>query len=210
MYDSSKLVELKQFARVHAGSTVMDVWPGSGDWTRVFSDIVGPDGRVYSFVPAELAHFKSDPVGQMRTLAKEPGLENVEVVSSDLVALPESAQSFDVIWMHLFYHDLHTPLIQTRGATPAAFNRAVYERLKPGGFYVIVDHVAASGTGASHAESLHRIDPATVRDEVEAAGFVLDAESTALANKDDPHSARVFDASVKGNTDRFAYRFIRL
>jgi len=73
MYDSSKLVELSQFARVHAGSTVMDVWPGSGDWTRLFSDIVGPEGRVYSFVPAELAHFKSDPVGQMRALAKEPG-----------------------------------------------------------------------------------------------------------------------------------------
>ena len=210
MYDSSKLVELRQFARVHAGSTVMDVWPGSGDWTRLFSDIVGAEGRVCSFVPAELAHFKSDPVGQMRALAKEPGRENVEVVSADLVAMPGSSQSFDVVWMHLFYHDLHTPLIQTRGATPAGFNRAVYEQLKPGGFYVIVDHVAASGTGASLAQSLHRIDPAVVRDEVETAGFELDAESTALANKDDTHSAKVFDASIKGMTDRFAYRFVRL
>ena len=87
---------------------MLDVWPGSGDWTRLFSDIVGPDGRVYSFVPAELAHFKSDPVGQMRALAKEPGRQNVEVVSADLVSLPASTQSFDVVWMHLFYHDLHT------------------------------------------------------------------------------------------------------
>jgi predicted methyltransferase len=209
MYDSSKLVELRQFAGVHAGSTVMDVWPGSGDWTRLFSDIVGLEGRVYSFVPAELAHFKSDPVGQMRTLAKEPGRENVEVVSADLVALPESSQSFDVVWLHLFYHDLHTTLMQTRGATPSDFNRAVYERLKPGGFYVIVDHVAASGTGASGAESLHRIDPAVVRDEVETAGFVPDAESNVLGNKDDPHSIKVFDPSIKGRTDRFAYRFVR-
>jgi predicted methyltransferase len=209
MYDSSKLAELSKFARVHAGSTVMDVWPGSGDWTRLFSDIVGLEGRVYSFVPAELAHFKSDPVGQMRTLAKEPGRENMEVVSADLVALPESSQSFDVVWLHLFYHDLHTTLMQTRGATPSDFNRAVYERLKPGGFYVIVDHVAASGTGASRAESLHRIDPAVVRDEVETAGFVLDAESNVLGNKDDPHSIKVFDPSIKGRTDRFAYRFVR-
>ena len=209
MYDSSKLVELRQFARVQAGSTVMDVWPGSGDWTRLFSDIVGPEGRVYSFVPAELAHFKSDPVGQMRALAKEPGRENVEVVSADLVAPPERAQYLDVVWLHLFYHDLHTALMQTRGGTPAGFNRAVHERLKPGGFYVIIDHVAASGTGPSHAE-LHRIDPAAVRDEVETAGFVLDAESTVLANKDDPHSAKVFDPSIKGKTDRFAYRFVRL
>jgi predicted methyltransferase len=211
MYDSSKLLELRQFARVQAGSTVMDVWPGSGDWTRLFSDIVGPEGRVYSFVPAELAHFKSDPVGQMRALAKEPGRENVEVVSADLLALlPESSQFLDVVWLHLFYHDLHTALLQTRGATPADFNRAVYERLKPGGFYVIVDHVAAAGAGANHSESLHRIDPAAVREEVEAAGFALDAESTVLDKKDDPHSAKVFDPSIKGKTDRFAYRFIRL
>jgi len=209
MYDSFKLVELTQFARVHAGSTVMDVWPGSGDWTRLFSDVVGPEGRVYSFVPAELAHFKSDPVGQMRALAKEPGRENVEVVSADLLALPESSQSLDVVWLHLFYHDLHTALLQTKGATPAGFNRAVYERLEQAGLYVIVDHVAATGTGASRAGSLHRIDPAVVRKEVETAGFVLDAESTVLANKDDPHSNKVFDPSIKGETDRFAYRFVK-
>ncbi len=209
MYDSSKLAELREFARVGAGATVLDVWPGSGDWTRLFSDIVGPRGRVYSFVPAELAHFKSDPVGQMRALAKEPGRQNVEVVSADLVSLPASTQSFDVVWMHLFYHDLHTPLMQTRGATPAAFNRAVFEQLKPGGFYIVVDHVAAAGSGAGDAESLHRIDPAVVREEVEAAGFMLDAESTVLTNNDDSHSAKVFDASIKGKTDRFAYRFVR-
>ena len=165
--------------------------------------------RVYSFVPAELDHFKSDPVGKMRALAKEPGRGNVEVVSADLVALPERSQSFDVVWLHLFYHDLHTALLQTRGATAAAFNRAVYERLKPGGFYVIVDHVAATGSGASGAEPLHRIDPAVLREEVETAGFVLDAESPVLANKDDPRSTKVFDPSIKGRTDRFAYRFVR-
>jgi predicted methyltransferase len=199
-----------RFARIDAGSTVIDVWPGSGDWTRRFSDIVGPQGRVYGFVPAELAHFKSDPVGRMRALAKEPGRENVEVISADLVALPESSRPPDVVWLHLFYHDLHTALLQTRGATPASFNQAVYERLRPGGFYVIVDHVAAAGTGTSHAELLHRIEPAAVRKEVELAGFVLEAESTVLANKDDPHSIKVFDPSIKGETDRFAYRFMRL
>src|SRR4029079_16130517 len=73
MYDQSKLSELSRFARADAGSTLIDVYPGDGDWTRLFSEIVGPEGRVYSFVPAEVAHFKNDPVGRMRTLAKEPG-----------------------------------------------------------------------------------------------------------------------------------------
>jgi predicted methyltransferase len=209
MYDQAKQSELIRFARVDAGATVIDVYPGNGDWTRVFSDIVGPEGRVYSFVPAEVAHFKNDPLGLMRTLAKEPGRENVEAVSADLVALTKVTPPADVLWLHLFYHDLHTALIRDKGATADAFNRAVHERLKPGGRYVIVDHAAAAGSGTSGAQSLHRIDPASVRKEVEAAGFVLEEASTLLANKDDPHSIKVFDPTIKGETDRFAYRFVK-
>jgi predicted methyltransferase len=208
MYDQSKLSELIRFARVDVGSTVIDVYPGDGDWTRLFSDIVGPQGRIYSFVPAEVAHFKNDPVGRMRTLAKEPGRENVDAVSADLVALADVAQPADLLWLHLFYHDLHTALIQTRGATAAQFNRAVYDLLKPGGSYVIIDH-AAVGSGTRDAQSLHRIEPAYVRGEVEAADFILDAQSSMLANKDDPHSTKAFDPSIKGKTDRFAYRFVK-
>ena len=209
MYDQAKQSELIRFARVDAGSTVIDVYPGDGDWTRLFSDIVGPEGRVYGFVPAEVAHFENDPVGRMRALAKEPGRENVEAVSADLVAMPQVTQPADVVWLHLFYHDLHTALIQAKGATAAQFNRAVYERLKPGGCYVIVDHAAAAGSGTSDTQALHRIDPASARQEVEAAGFVLDAESALLANTDDAHAVKVFDASIKGGTDRFAYRFVK-
>ena len=209
MYDQPKLADLIRFSRVDVGTTVIDVYPGAGDWTRLFSGVVGPAGRVYSFVPAEVSHFKNDPVGLMRTLAKEPGRENVEVISADLAAMPQVTRPADVVWLHLFYHDLHTALMQAKGATAALFNRAVHERLKPGGYYVIVDHAAGVGVGTSDAQSLHRIDPASVRAEVEAAGFELDAESTLLANKDDPHSSRVFDPTIKGETDRFAYRFAK-
>ena len=209
MYDQATQSELVRFARVEAGATVIDVYPGNGDWTRVLSDVVGPEGRVYSFVPAEVAHFKNHPVGLMRTLAKEPGRQNIDAVSADLVALAEVTQPADVLWLHLFYHDLHTALIQGKGATADAFNQAVHDRLRPGGRYVVVDHAAAAGSGASDAQSLHRIDPALVREEVEAAGFVLDAVSTLLANEEDPHSIKVFDPSIKGRTDRFAYRFIK-
>src|ERR1700739_2480802 len=117
MCDKSKLSELIRFARVDAGSTVTDFPPGDGDWTRLFSDVVGPEGRVYSFVPAEVAHFKNDPVGHMRTLAKEPAREHVEAVSADTVAMPEATQPADVLWLHLFYHHLHAALIQAKGAT---------------------------------------------------------------------------------------------
>jgi predicted methyltransferase len=209
MDDQSKLSELIRFARVETGSTVIDVYPGDGDWTRLFSDVVGPEGRVYSFVPTEIAAVMEDQLGRMQMLAKEPGRENVEAVSADLVAMPKVTQPADVLWLHLFYHDLHTALIRAKGATAADFNRAVYEGLKPGGSYVIVDHAAAAGAGTSDAQSLHRIDPASVREEVEAAGFVLDAESTMFAKKDDPHSIKVLDRLIKGETDRFAYRLMK-
>jgi predicted methyltransferase len=157
MYDQSKLSELIRFARVDAGSTVIDVYPSEGDWTRRFSDVVGPEGRVYSFVPAEVAHFKNDPVGLMRTLAKEPGRDNVEAVSADLVAMPDVTQPADVLWLHLFYHDLHTALMQARGATAAQFNRAVYERLivdreDPGVANRLLTEVRAATTRSTRGE----------------------------------------------------------
>ncbi len=116
MYDQSKVSELIRFARVDAGSTVIDVYPGDGDWTRLFSDIVGSEGRVYSFVPARSCALqersRSVACGRLRRSRAD---ENVEAVSADLVAMPEATQPADVLWLHLFYHDLHTALIQARG-----------------------------------------------------------------------------------------------
>jgi len=209
MYDQPKLSKLVEFVRVEEGSTVIDVYPGDGDWTRLFSDVAGSKGKVYSFVPAEVSHFKNDLVGRMRYLAARPGMENVEAISADLLEMSRVTPPVDVVWLHLFYHDLHTELMQTRGATAASFNKLIYRHLKPGGYFLIVDHAANAGTGTNDSQSLHRIDPSAVRQEVEAAGFVLDAETTILANNDDAHVIKVFDPSIKGETDRFAYRFVK-
>src|SRR5664279_1141447 len=95
MYNQSKLSELIRFARVEAGSTVIDLYPGDGDWTRLFSDVVGPEGRVYSFVPTEIAAVMEDQLGRMQTLSKEPGRENIEAVSAALVAMSEATQPAD-------------------------------------------------------------------------------------------------------------------
>ena len=209
MYVQAKQSEPIPFAPVTAGSTAIDVFPRAGDRAGVLSDVVGPEGRVYSFVPAEGAHFKNDPVGLMRAFAQQSGRENVVAVSADVVALAEATPSVDVVWMHLFYHDPHTPLIQAKGATANAFNQSVYAGLESGGRYVIIDHAAAAGSGARDSASLHRIDPALVVKEVLEAGFVLDGQSDLLANDADAHAIRVFDPAIKGETDRFAYRFIR-
>lgn len=199
--------DLVAFSKVKAGDTVMDVWPGGGYWTRLFSPIVGAKGKVYAYVPEEIAGFKSDPVAIARALAAEPGRGNVTAISDPLAQQPPANMSntFDVVWTFENYHDLHNSFM--KGASVDGFNQAIFKLLKPGGYYVIVDHAAAKGQGLKQTEDLHRIDPATVKAEVEKAGFVLDEESSVLANPADDHSLKVFDPAVKGKTDRFMLRF---
>ncbi len=91
--------------------------------------------------------------------------------------------------------------------TAARINAAAFAALNPGGLYVVIDHVAAAGSDLSVADQLHRIDPDSVRAEVEAAGFVLDAQDDALINPDDPLTANVFDPAIRGRTSQFMLRF---
>jgi predicted methyltransferase len=92
-------------------------------------------------------------------------------------------------------------------ADVAAFNKAVFASLKPGGVYVVLDHADAPGTGLKDTDTLHRIDVASVKSEVQAAGFKLDGESKILANPADDHTKGVFDPSIRGKTDQFLLKF---
>ena len=199
--------DMLAFARIKTGETVIDIWPGGGYWTRLFSKVVGPKGKVYSYVPAEITGFKSDPLGLAKAVAAEPGRGNVMAVSDPLASAPPAKMlgTVDVAWTFENYHDMHDTFM--KGADVGAFNTAIFKLLKPGGLYVIVDHAAVAGTGLKHTEDLHRIDPAALRAEVEKAGFVFDGESKLLANPADPKTVLVFDPSIRGKTDRFAYRF---
>lgn len=92
-------------------------------------------------------------------------------------------------------------------ADVSAFNKAVYPALKPGGVYVILDHADAAGTGLKDTDTLHRIDVASAKTEVTAAGFRLDSESKVLANPADDHTKGVFDPTIRGKTDQFLPKF---
>ncbi len=88
-----------------------------------------------------------------------------------------------------------------------AFDRGVYRLLKPGGTYVVIDHADAAGTGLAGTDTRHRIDPAVVRQQVEAAGFTFVGESSVLRNAADDHTLTVFDPAIRGKTDQFVYKF---
>lgn len=190
------------FAGVKPGDTVVDFLPGGGYFTRLFSTAVGPQGHVVAYVPGEIAGRMAKMVDGMRALAAEPGRGNISV-STDPLAQAPAPGSADIVWTSQNYHDLHN------GPSPmfADFNRRVFAMLKPGGTYVVLDHTAAPGSGVSATGTLHRIDPAAVRQEVEAAGFRFAGETRVLANRADDHTLKVFDPSLRGRTDQFVYRF---
>jgi predicted methyltransferase len=190
--------EILAFAQVAPGDKVADIRPGAGYFTRLFSDVVGPTGRVYAFVP-ERTMARENPTADLLVAA----YPNVTRVNGLLDAMTY-AEPLDMIFMSQEYHDFHIPGFNT---DVAKMNAAAFAALKPGGRYILIDHQAAPGVGITAVQTLHRIEGAYLKREVEAAGFVYEGESTAVANPADDHSLNVFDDKIRGKTDQFVYRF---
>ncbi|WP_199698823.1 class I SAM-dependent methyltransferase [Aurantiacibacter zhengii] len=186
--------EIVAFAGVQRGDTIAEMAPGGGYYTRILSQTVGPEGKVYALMPAFYAN-REGGLDTINAIAEQYG--NVEVVvveGYDAMSLPEQV---DLVWTTENYHDFANGDI---GVT----NAWAFDALKPGGIYFVEDH-AAPGTGLAATSTLHRIDPAAVREQVAAAGFTLEAESDVLRNPADPHTAG--PREFGGVTDKFAFRF---
>ena len=195
------------FAGVKSGNHVADFMPGNAYFTRLLSDVVGPTGRVYAFIPAEqIANCPKSEIAGTQAIAHDPGYANVSVLSNSLAnfRVPER---LDLIWTALNYHDLHDSFMGP--ADVAALNKAFFNALKPGGTLLVIDHAAESGSGLRDTETLHRIDPMRLKSEIEAAGFLLESQSDALRNPLDDHKRSVFDLTVRGKTDQVVFRFRR-
>jgi predicted methyltransferase len=193
-----KPAEMLDFAAVKPGMKVMDMIPGGGYFTRLFAVAVGPKGHVYAYQPSEFDAFLNGKEPPVNAVAKD--YSNVTVVHASVNALTVP-EKLDVIWTSQNYHD-----IKGHGDT-AQVDKAAFAALKSGGFYIVLDHAAAPGTGARDVGTLHRIDPATVKAEVTAAGFVYAGESDVLRNPADDHTKAVFDPAIRGHTDQFVLKF---
>jgi len=198
-----KPAEMLTFARVRPGQSVVDFMPGGGYFTRLFSVAVGPKGKVYAFIPKEVAGFSKKPLPDNGS-SPDPAHPNVVALVAPVMDFSTPAP-VDLVWTSQNYHDLHDPFMGP--ADMAKFDAAVYRALKPGGLFVVLDHSAAAGSGTSATNTLHRIDAAVVKKEVTAAGFVFVGESNVLRNPADPRTALVFDKSIRGHTDQFIYKF---
>jgi predicted methyltransferase len=196
--------QLVTFAQVKPGQKVLDLIPGSGYFTKLFSLTVGRTGKVYAIWPTEYDKVSQPDSEMLRKLAATAPFNNVQVMVQPARALmvPEPV---DVVFTSQNYHDYPDKFMGN--INPSVLNAAVFKALKPGGVYVIVDHHGAKGTGMTQTDTLHRIEVDAVKSQVKAAGFVLEAESQILTNPRDALKVDVFDKSIRGQTSQFVLRF---
>ncbi len=189
------------FAGVKPGDQVLELGAGKGYFTRLLSAVVGPKGKVAIYTVS--APPKPDQVPPaMTAITSDAHYANVQLTLQRLTEAKPSGV-FDLVWTTQNYHDFHN----VEDLDMAALNHAIFTALKPGGVYFVVDHAAEAGSGARDTKTLHRIDRATVIQEVEAAGFRLAEEGSFLRNAEDPHTAKVFEGAIQGHTDQFVLKF---
>ena len=199
-----KPAELLAFLGVQPGWRIADLGAGGGYTTELLQRAVGSDGMVYGQNSEPLLKMFAEKPWSAR-LAK-PVMKDVVRLDRDFDdPFPADLAPLDAVTIVLFYHDT-----VWLGTNRGAMNAAVFKALKPGGVFLVVDHSARAGDGTDVASTFHRIEEDVVRKEVQAAGFVLEAEADFLRNgndtrdwNDSPRAA----GDRRGTSDRFVLRF---
>ena len=185
--------EVMAFYQVKKGDKVADIFASRGYYTAILSQLVGPQGLVYSANPT--------PRAELHERVKQPSMTNVRIIDGpfDKLALPQDG-SLDFVLLHLDYHEIAA---NVRGA----MNARIFAALKRGGSYGVVDHSAKEGAGDSEAKTLHRMDKLLVIKEATGAGFRLAEEGKMLSRPDDTRDFSVI--KIRDKSDRFVLKFVK-
>ncbi len=202
-----KPVAMLEFLGVKPGMKVEDLGAGPGYTSELLARAVAPGGIVYVQNDPRWLPFLKDALAERFTHPAMKSAVRVDVPFDD--PAPPGVTGLDLVVMNVIYHDIaNMPVDRVR------MNKIIFNALKPGGAYVVIDSSAKDGSGLSATQTLHRIDENVVKDEVQKAGFQLAAESNFLRNADDardwnssPNAAQ--QAGRRGQSDRFALRFVR-
>jgi len=211
--DSAKLLdavrkpaEVLQFLGLERGHHALDLFGSGSYYGRIMARAVGPDGSVDAWEAANFAGPKSRKNWQ----EIEATYPNLKLIVSPANRIQLSESKYDFVMFNLNYHDLYWESAEYKfpRMDPKPFVRAVFNSMKPGAVLGVVDHIANPGGDVRKvAQDLHRIDPARLRADFEAAGFVFEAESPVLRSPADDHTKNVFDESIRFRTDQLVYRF---
>jgi predicted methyltransferase len=167
----------------------------------MLSDVVGPRGHVYGIENVRWGGLKPDAA--MLADSKYANV-SMEAAAFGTVRFP---RPLDLAWITQNYHDLK---IAKYGVVDTiAFDRGVFNSLKPGGVFFVLDHEAPPGIDVAGIEKLHRIEKAQVIREVTSVGFKLVAEGDFLRRPSDDHTLPIFDPKVRGKTDQYALKFVK-
>lgn len=190
------------FLGITAGTKIAEIGPSDGYFVELFARTVGATGKVYGVNNARMLEKGADA---WKKRLERPYNKLVVRLDRELDSpFPVDVKDLDVVVIFQSYHDLYW-----LGYDRAAMNKAVFAALKPGGVYGVIDHAARKGQGATVVKTLHRIEPAELRKDIEAAGFVFESEAKFLRNPRDTKDWSANDAGQenRGTTDRVVYRF---
>jgi predicted methyltransferase len=190
-----KPAEILTLAGIEDGDRVIEFASFGHYYTTLLVEAVGPSGHVHMVDMPWTEPFAGGPA---RAFDAAHANATFTLIHFNRAELP---RNIDVALMVLFYHDLKTQSGE-QSVDTADMNARILAALRPGGTFLVVDHKAADFAGWRDVESLHRIDEATIIQEVTAAGFELVASSNILANPDDDHSLNMRDPAIRGRTDR--------
>jgi predicted methyltransferase len=199
--------EVLTFLAVRPGMKVVDYLSAGGYYTELLSRVVGPSGQVIAYNNPAYLKFSGEKPAQRYGNDRLP---NVVQLTTAPEEAPFEPSSLDAALFVMSYHDLHWKSKDGSwpSTDPAQALAKLVPALKPGATVVVLDHVAAAGADpAVSVDALHRMDPAIIKRDFEAAGLTFDAESKAFANAQDDHTKPVFDPAVRHKTDQVMYRF---
>src|ERR1700688_4718008 len=160
---------LLKFAGPGPGMKVLDMGAGGGYSTELMARAVAPNGKVYGQFPADGFQKAIDNFNaRLKTPAMSDAAADFRPFDDPI---PPDVTSLDLITFLFYYHDTTYMNVDR-----AAMDQKMFAALKPGGYLVLADHSATPGSDISVGKSLHRIDEAVVRKELEVGGFKFVAE----------------------------------
>jgi predicted methyltransferase len=199
--------EVLTFLEARPGMRVVDYFSAGGYYTELLSRVVGPNGQVIAYNNPEYLKFSGEKPNQRYGNNRLPNVVQLTTKPEDA---PFEPVSLDGALFVMSYHDLHW---QAKDGSwpkvdPAQALAKLSLALKPGAAVVVLDHAAAPGSDpAVSVDATHRIDPAIIKRDFEAAGLKFESESKAFANAEDDHTKPVFDPAVRHKTNQVMYRF---